>query len=379
MVVIDDWLWRYRVGFDDRLRASVAEKIDANPDERERRIHHEILEACSSFVSLDALLDRIEGGESPATWLGTVDDERLLRVPELLLPYFESKIEDVVAAAPADASSTRLRERLSRLLDRAHERGLRPPHRDVLGHIFGGELDRLVEEAEAEPGDLPVPEPSELVARDAFRDVVGEFVAAVREDPRMTALFDDLELDDFEITLRRDAGFGEYWPPALRDGNGPGELVLHVNDETRKKGNLVSTLAHELLPGHAFFYRRMAESDGPLLDYGALGLVEGWATWCEWHVLPNPFSRFARSRRLRLTRGLDGEASAREIRETADALGDSRTRARQSVISYFQYPGYEASYSLGGIWFERRFDRQRPSGFLQAMSTRAWGDFFRSW
>ena len=84
----------------------------------------------------------------------------------------------------------------------------------------------------------------------------------------------------------------------------------------------------------------------PFFDHGAMGLIEGWATWCEWNVEGGPYERHARASRLAALSffDLDGEGVFDLYVSAMVQSGLSVEAASNAALYFFQYPGF--SYRL---------------------------------
>src|SRR5208282_5832255 len=67
------WDWRYRVGFDLRLRREVEGAIGGIRGRDESRIMRNVLQWASRFVSFDALLDALTRGDVSPEVLEEID------------------------------------------------------------------------------------------------------------------------------------------------------------------------------------------------------------------------------------------------------------------------------------------------------------------
>lgn len=371
---ITEWDWRYRVGFDSSLHNAVHRTARSHATPAEAEILDGILDWASGFVSLDALLTAVEKQPRDSMpLLASVDERKLLPVPRALDAYFAKRLDTASARLLAPA-----RRRLASLLEAARGAPFPNHHRPVFEITLGSELDELLSEAACVPAKRR-PESRALHVRES-RKFVHHFLRRLRADRGVRDRFGAVDLAPFEVEIRPGPGFAEYWPAELRSGAGTDQLVIFENQDSLRAGDLCVSLAHELAPGHGLFFQRARRQPG-LVDYGAMSLIEGWATFCEWHALADPHSSFARASRLALLRFLDrsDHEVAAEIFAEVCRQGYSQSLGLRALLHHFQYPAYEFSYSLGALWLERRSERIKPVEFLEFLESRSWGDFFSTW
>jgi len=150
-------------------------------------------------------------------------------------------------------------------------------------------------------------------------------------------------------------------------------------------GALRTTLAHEVL-GHGIFYKIAKDTNPLFFDHGAVSLIEGWATWCEWYASDSPYGGLYRNNRIFSLRNfyeIDPARLVSEISKNLNRLCYSKDTIDNSIINYFQYPGFSYSYTIGALWFEDKFSDnksyEKPYEFFEMLNGGYWGDFFCLW
>lgn len=377
-IVLMGWDWRYKIGFDVSLRKRLQDQINGHTNRAEKDILCELVEHFTKLVSLDALIESLSSGEVTTESVQktrTIEDN-LLYVPRQLESRFMNKIDAL------DLPSNEVAYFLH-LLDVALTKDYRSPHEAIFYSIFGDELYQLLERGRlsATLNNPRLPSRKTIIPESRVNKFVDDFLSQVSRDLAIKNLFGPIDTVPFETTIAEGDGFAEYWPVELSPGAEKDYLVICVNEDSMVEGTLLTTLAHELVPGHAYFYSKMRQSIGQLLDYGAMTLIEGWATWCEWHILPSEYSAFARSSRLESFRffGTEDPKQPEKIMNTIMRQGYSRREAEYTLLYYYQYPCFGYSYSLGALWFENYLSDKTPGDFFSFLKDKSWGDFFSLW
>jgi len=167
--------------------------------------------------------------------------------------------------------------------------------------------------------------------------------------------------------------FAEYWPSMITGSQN--ELVLGLKLLESDCSDVVGTLVHEIA-GHACFYELASTGYFSFVDHGAICLIEGWATWCEWS---SPFADNEYRKKIKriASKGLDlagvsnGDDARDRIHRLVCASGFNGESFDQALLSFFQYPGYSASYYAGAAWFDIELQRNSASSFWQSRRDRA--------
>lgn len=371
-VVIDSWDWHYRVGFDQALAKKVKSIANGLEHKAEQYMLLQQLDIFSSMVSISALCDALE--ESPERCqelLDGVDASRLLYVPSPLVAVLQDRIEQLPNRLEPE------RKAIADLLFSAVTSRFVNYHTYIFEPIFGNKLNRLTHMS---LDKLPNAPNDKLIDRRDLRVTVSHLLKDLMSGTYVKAQLGDVALPDFEIVLKVGSGFAEYWPAELL-GSTSNKLVVFDNPDQLRFGTLQTTLAHEVL-GHGVFYETESRYAPPFFDHGAMCLVEGWATWCEWNASATPHGEYSRATRLFGLRHFYEENVAEllhSIPHDIRSLGYSDAAATSGLMYFFQYPGFSLSYTLGALWFEKTFQRVRPANFLESLKGRPWGDFFKVW
>ncbi|RZM79681.1 hypothetical protein [Leptolyngbya iicbica] len=378
-LVITYWDWWYKVGFSRKILEDIKRVIDCHTIQEEADILEEILCVFSDFISIDCVVDSLIDGTLTLEELGyKVDEDKLLYLPLQLRKQLEAKIKNNF-----NSQTKRNVDYLLHLVEAASQKRFKNRLNDIFLPIFGGELDFLLAKANLETNEtlheLPAKKPVEV---DDIECLISSFIESLVSQDFFGNMFGSLTLPDFDLEIHTGIGFAEYWASELTSQK-KDKLVIYANSDNLDLGNFKATLVHELLPGHAFFYTQMRLSRPKLVDHGAMCLVEGWATWCEWNILASQYSSLSKSIKMEALRlffnAHDPLQIEKGIRNMVTSFGYSDDVALESVKYFFQYPGYTYAYSLGALWFEELFQHSTPNDFFIKMKDNSWGDFFRIW
>lgn len=371
-IVIDSWDWHYRVGFDQALARKVKSIANGLGLKAEQRILLRQLDIFSSMVSISALCDALE--ESPERsqeLLDGVDTSRLLYVPPFLSTVLQDRIEQLSKKLGPE------KKKISDLLSTAVTLRFINYHTDIFEPVFGNDLNRLTHN---NLSNMPHAPKDKLLDPHDLKETVSLLLEVLMDSNHVNALLGDVSLPDFEIVLEEGPGFGEYWPAELL-GSTSNQLTVFNNPDQLRVGILQTTLAHEVL-GHGVFYEAESKYAPPFFDHGAMCLVEGWATWCEWNASATPHGKYFRAARLFGLRHFyekNVDELLRSIPHDMRSLGYSDIAITSGLMYFFQYPGFSLSYTLGALWFEKTFHGVQPISFFESLKGRPWGDFFQVW
>lgn len=371
-IVIDSWDWHYRVGFDQALAGRIKSNAKELKSEMEQRILLQQLDIFSSMVSISALCDTLD--ENPERFqelLDGVERSRLLHVPSYVAKVLQSRIEQLPERLePA-------KKDLAALLSSATNSPFINYHAEIFEPVFGSELKSLVCKSLSR---LPPAPKDQSIDRHDLKATVDHILKILMAGSHVNTVLGDVIIPNFETILKEGTGFAEYWPVEL-SGSTSNQLIVFDNPDQLRVGTLQTTLAHEVL-GHSVFYEAEVSYAPPFFDHGAICLVEGWATWCEWNASATPHGDFSRAARLYGLRHFyenDVDKLRRSISYDIHSLGYSDAIVSSTMMYFFQYPGYSLSYTLGALWFEDRFRDVRPDNFFASLKERPWGDFFQLW
>jgi hypothetical protein len=208
-------------------------------------------------------------------------------------------------------------------------------------------------------------------------DFVYNFLQNASQNEILRGRFDP---SDLVVEFTNDEfGFAEYWPRELHKDHDKDKLIVCLNETSCERLTLTATLIHEIY-GHASYYEMLRRNAPMFIDHGALVLIEGWATGCEWALADPAYGRWTRSRRLRSLSIVDSPVDnlIRFVMELAFEE-NCESQIDDRLAEMFQYPGLAASYAVGGAWFTNYVGVDGMYEFESRMRGKAWGDFMVSW
>lgn len=373
------WDWHYRVFFDERLRAEVDKWANTLTD-YEAKICRETVDFYTSFYTFGVLFDLVcEKPEICGRYLDIAESRlnQLLVTPSLLVPHYENKIE-------SSGFSCNQKDRLLTILEASKSgKEIRDRYWEYLRCLMGCDFDRLHDILSQEQYSKYLRLPRQRYVHTEHRALFDEFFAEVTQNPTLLNWFGQCAIDDFDIEIKEGTCYGEWWDRQLADAE-KDKLILYTSDAKVKREDYLYTIIHETYPGHGHFYNYV-RNDNMQIDHGANMLVEGWATYCEWHSLPSSYVDVVRHNGIVCLHNScykSLEEISRIIWLNKKASRIPFKKAIPSLIYATQYIGFMESYYLGALWIENAIDVRRrftPEQFLSQLRNRNKGEFFRLW
>lgn len=365
--ILQTWDWRFRVAFEPELETAVREAARVLEPISPRswvRAFLQLLDVCASTVWLGSLLEALDADRDPNKALAAIQvaESKLLGGMSPAVVHLASAQIERTASWLPDTGVRRVRD----LLRRAAVMPWVNPNRQIAEIVFGDRLSEVL--ARGDQLRSQVTSRHSLGPEISASDFEGEVSSFLR---RLRARED--RIPAFDVEIESGDGFGEYWPAELRT-HGSDKLVINRNADNYRLDTLQHTLTHEVL-GHGTYYRFLRGTRSPWVDHGALALIEGWATWCEWRLHPEP--RGPDGATLAWIDLLDADASEVEPRVTmlVRAQGFSEARVATALFAFSQFPAYQLSYLLGALWFDIRAEGRSSLEVLYELDGRPLGDF----
>lgn len=363
---IQQWDWRYKIAYNKTLADSVYQTIALIPDPKERKIYTEIFEAHHKFVSVLQLTQDIRSGEQPMETLTVLDQH-----PDL--SNISSEVIAQVEFLFKDALSHPLVIQLLERLKKEHTKKIWQNATSWLPLFFKEDFIREI------PIELQKAEISSPVSK----------IFSIKEFTSKATTIHEKYLNrakemgfQYQMTIDENLGFAEYWPHFMTEKMF-NELIVHKNQNNLCEYNLDLTFAHEVTPGHGFFYLTQHANPNQFIDQGAFFLIEGWATYCEWLQTENPRHEYNKNAGFATLKALlsinSAEESSQALHKIYQYLGYSKDYINELVATAVQKPLFLESYYLGALWFLKKTSINSASEFKDFMREKNWADSFKLW
>ena len=373
------WDWHYKVYFDDKLYRAVREwSKGLLPKEAE--IVQKTLDFYRSFFTFGILLEQISTAPDNSRLLietALQDSSRLVRVPTLLLETFRKRIDELPIPVP---EKNQLQDLLSQAMQGKEIRtDLWAYLHWIMGDNYSRLLGKILDPAYSSYHTLP----HQKTILGDHRSLFDDIFSKLQQAKLLVERFGPSAISDFTTTIQEGSAYGEWWDQDLT-GDPKDQLILYTSDQAVKNSDYLYTIIHETYPGHGHFYNYV-RNPRTQMDHGANLLVEGWATYCEWHSIPSDYADTVRHNDIVFLYN----SYCCSLNDFADALWKNKKKnhipfekALPSLFYATQYIGYLESYYMGGLWLEDVIDTQRiytPQQFLDRLRCSNKGDFFRLW
>jgi hypothetical protein len=362
------WDWRWRAPFDPDLANLVRNAslfLAAQEFSAHARVISELLDHALTVASWGGLLSSLEEESNPEARRSMLDVAETIGLNGLPRFLERAALERAQGVASCETELTRLRK----LLRVALAARWREPHVAALEIAFGSQLTELVHEGREGRDVARATRPGQAIRTDQVLAEVQQFVDRASTLRPLLA--------EFSTELRPGEAFGAYWPREMTHSE-VDRLDIYANPDSLRANTLEATIAHELA-GHGVFYEELRRKPPIFFDHGALGFVEGWATFAEWTFATIPAKTPHWTPLLSLL-GADADAARQRMPEIVRSQGMSDAMIEPALFSWTQLPAYQASYSLGALWFSQRaatFD-DGVRLLSQTLGGPA-GDFFGLW
>lgn len=373
------WDWKYRIYFDSAVLSEVEEWMGQLNTE-EKAVYSKIVGFYTSFYSFGVLFDLMCEDTDRAEALlqhALNTSEKLIHTPAVLVPYYKRQIKK-------NFDKTDTQKLLLQLLDMScSARDIRDSYWNLISYVLGNSYNDIVATFSNDHFDAnPKKMPRQQIIRKETQETFREMYQQVTGDPYLIHLFGHSSIENFGEKIVDGNGYGEWWDREISP-TGKDELVLYTNNNEVKRDDYLYTIIHETYPGHGHFYNYV-RADNDLMDHGAMMLVEGWATYCEWNTYPSKYVDSIRHNALMFLNNsfyLVSDERARLTYERKRRQGKKLPQFVSSIIYATQYIGYLESYYLGALWLEKAISEkyETPVEFLSMLSKSDKGEFLRLW
>lgn len=383
MQVIPYWDWKYTISFKKDVSDFIIEKLDLL-DSSEIQIYKTWISNMKSFVSLHQLLSDLSS-ESYNTWeeTGFLEPQeiinKLLYVPKRIRPIMKALFLSAVKCNP------KLEKEISLIYNNSllkEDKGIN--FNLIIQNLFGSKFESIqAEMPTGQPHKIEKPKiPNNVLIKDLFLSYYND----AKQSKYVSDYFGKSMVPlDFEVKVDEDIGYGEWWDRDINKTD-TDTLIIHNQPDSANLYDIQLTSYHEIYPGHGHFYNvARAIKENCFFDHGAMMLIEGWATYCEWNTSDLGYSKDLKLKAadwLRMSSlNINMEEKAELVYSKRIELGSSSEGALNDIVYLSQYPLYIEQYYWGAFFFEYAFKNifKSPKEFLEYMKGKNWGDFFDLW
>lgn len=343
------WNWRFRIFFDDKILAEVNDFVNMlNPEEK--NIYKEIVNFYTGFYSVQILLDNMS--ECPERGVEYVakaweNRDKIIFLPASLEEYYHKKITKMQITGEVESKLHHIVE---------YARGAESNYEEYLALCkitYGSLFEKMLLVAHVE-GTEAINVPRGDSVKNEIREVYEGLYDEIIQKAEIIEKYGESQLCDFDVCVMQGQAFAEWWDEEI-SSQGRDVLILYQNEDSQYFNDLKYTIYHETYPGHGQFYKTLSDREIHLFDHGAISIVEGWATYAEWHSEDSDYIRAVRKNALYFLRLL----STHRIEDIDEILiqnklkqGYSREAALQSVVNATQSIGFTECYYYGALWLE---------------------------
>ena len=357
------WDWHYRVGFDNKLAQAIREEFAkiCNNNDRDKEIQE--LTQYQSIISLDCLISHVLKSPSRAeAFLETSKSKQLLFLPEHLASGLNialtrcNKLNDTIKKGLEELIHTAVKQEFFNIASTLVE--------SALGKDFLQQASEHLEQTQVDfdsyhygATDLHPTETNRLL--EYFQEAIINYGKSLfPPELKINPVFQTQASQDL-------ACFAEYWPDLITGETNT--LLLSNGLQSESQQDIIGTFVHEI-GGHACFYELASKDNCRLIDHGAMCLIEGWATWTEWH---SPFANSLYKNKLRsnalfsikISSETDASKAEGKLRAIYSSKPNQSAMLHQSLTNFYQYPGLSLSYHAGAAWYEMKLKNESPIGF----------------
>jgi len=367
---IKEWDWHYRVGFDDQLFKQVDEAFVAAKGFKESTEERRELSAYRELVSVDCMVGKVidEPGRVEE-FLEAIRGKSLLYLPPECAEKICSRLtENFVGDQKSLLGIQEVVERAAGVEFANYSKDLLEL---ALGHGFLSVANVYLHDMTAE--NFADTTHSRLEEKELGASLVEEYKEDAITYGNQLLCVESIQRPQWRTTTGCDIScFAEYWPSLITGKDN--ELVLGKILESAEREDVIGSIIHEIA-GHACFYNLASSGYFSFLDHGAICLIEGWATWCEWSspLASDKYKSRLRHNALNGLRLAEMSTSRQAIDEISGMgmLGGNRQLIEQAVLNFHQYPCYSLSYYAGAVYFEIEFEKQSSSEYWEARKGKA--------
>lgn len=375
------WDWWFKIFFNKDILNDVNVFIDQLEND-ESIIYTKIKDFYMSFYSFAILIDAInDEAETIDNILQLAEEEkqRLLKTPLKLKSSYMRKIENI-------SCTNKQKDLLKNLLQYSLDgKSVKAEYMNLLSVLYGKRFKNIMQCINRTCIGYHENRYRGKCISSNILNTYSNTIKLVKTNNILMSRFGKMCELEYVIKLSEDVGFAEYWDRDI-SSSGKNELVLFVNNELCNENDFIYTIIHEIYPGHAYFYNK-TNGVNKNFDHGAISLIEGWATYCEWNTLKNQYTRTLRENAIAYLNDvflMDTNDLANRILDIGKMYLKYSDELCEIMTEYAtQYIGFKESYYIGALWFEEVFDNEKlctPKEFINHISDKkTLGEMFPLW
>ena len=290
--------------------------------------------------------------------------DKVVYLPASLYEFYQKKISGLQA-------QNDIKESLNLILECAKKGKCIYGEYLELCKIIYGSLFEKMQEIVIRDGRHEVVPRGEYVGNE-IKNIFEEMYSINIKNPVLVDFFGKSVLKDFDVSVIQGTSFAEWWDSELlsRDKD---LLILYENTDSKYYYDLKYTIYHETYPGHGQFYQALSDRTTFEFDHGAISVIEGWATYAEWHSEDSEYIRNVRKNALYYLAVLNTysiEQVDQILIKNKLNQGYSMELALQSVVNATQIIGFTECYYYGALWLETFLEEKNilPKDFLEFLS-----------
>lgn len=363
MKVFKEWEWKYKIFFDSELKDSLISFYDQYKED-EKVILRELVDFYSGFFTFQILLDALNDDNlinENVIEKAQKNIDKILGLPKSLQDYYLNQIMQF-----EDYESD-----LKLILSKAIEKEFVNINKKVFNIVFGKYFDSLYKHISQISSNGIIDYNKENIESNNIKKLYYKLLCSLKENKKIANEYGQMTNDDYDIILKNEDGFGEWWDKDIYDDYNRNTLILYKNKRSMNKDDFLYTIAHEVYPGHGYFFDRIKNGNNDiLLDSGAMFLIEGYATYVEFHIEITKYSQVLKQRYSKIALDM----LEFNCEDTKNSL--------EKNIYMTQYIGYMESYYWGAFmidYFITSGKFNNINEFLEYLSTNNISELFRLW
>lgn len=371
------WDWKYRIFFEIDTRNQL-DKFIYELSYDEVSVYERIRNFFLSFYSISLLLDAIERDmkkETEYIRYAYENKDKLIYTPRIIIELLKKRI---------NSNSFTQKDNLLELLMISQTLNPCLTNDHYYEMLYGKALQDINNKyVDKEFMLMAIEHGKKIKTENIMNDYLRIFNGFINNSLLQEKFGVSMVNNNFAIEVENGNGFAEWWDRGLTNTQSD-KLVIHKNLDSLNSNDFSYTILHEVYPGHGHFYNMVAHNEKMSFDHGAMSLIEGWATYVEWHsVVSDYVTQIKNNALIFLQESKIPNLDIRLDRIYQRKINQHFTKANalQTVIYESQYRGYLESYYMGALWIEYfiNVNNMTPKDFLLFLTDRNVGDLYSIW